>query len=80
MYFEHKPTLNSRSTMDLGINVEPLHPFEVLRLGLVEMGKGPTKAPDRLFLIDGLHCRQEALDTPAQLCVHIEMKTVLSQS
>ena len=79
MHLEHQHALDGGTAVDLGVDVEPLHALEVLRLRLIEMREGPAQPLDRPFLVDGLHRRQEALDAAAQLRVHIEVNAIFRQ-
>src|SRR5690242_1119705 len=40
------------------------------------MREGPSQASDRLFLVDGFHRREKALNAAAQLRVHVQMDAV----
>jgi len=79
MHLEHQRTLDGRTAVDLGVDVEPLHALEILRLRLIEMRECPAQPLDRPFLVDGFHRCQEAFDASAQLRVHIEVNAVFRQ-
>ena len=80
MHFEHQSALNGWTAMDLGVDIETLHSFHVLRLRLVQMRECPTQPADRLLFVDCLHSCQKPFNAAAQLRVHIEVNAVLGQT